>query len=83
MRIEFQPAILRQIRRVKDSAPFFKTPRASAEPDFLLGREIQGSVWLVIGFCLLESRLEEEVSDDFWFGAPSLFPVVNLTGKVR
>lgn len=41
MRIEFQPAGLRQVRRIKVSSPFLKTPRASAEPDFLLCGEIQ------------------------------------------
>ena len=41
MRIEFQPAGFRQVRWIKVSSPFLKTPRASAKPDLLLCREIQ------------------------------------------
>ena len=41
MRIKFQPARRGQIGRIKISSPFLKTPRASAEPDFLLCGEIQ------------------------------------------
>ena len=41
MRIKFQPARRGQIGRIKVSSPFLKTPRASAEPDFLLCGEIQ------------------------------------------
>ena len=44
MRIKFQPAGWRQVRRIKVAPPFLKTPRASAEPDLLLCREIQ---WIV------------------------------------
>jgi outer membrane protein assembly factor BamD len=56
MRIEFQPARWRQIRRIKASSPLIKTPRASAEPDFLLCREIQGTFRRIIAFHLGESR---------------------------
>jgi hypothetical protein len=41
-RVKFKPARRRQVRRVKVATPFFKAPGAGAEPNFLLGEEIQG-----------------------------------------
>ena len=41
MGIEFQPTGLGQIRWIKVAPPFFKAPRASAEPDLLLIGEVQ------------------------------------------
>ncbi len=55
MRIKFQPASRRQIRWIKVSPPFIKTPRASAEPDFLLCREIQGTFRRIIAFHRVKS----------------------------
>jgi outer membrane protein assembly factor BamD len=57
MGIEFKPAGLRQVRRIKGSSPFLKTPRASAEPDFLLCREIQWTFRRIIASHLAESCL--------------------------
>lgn len=57
MRIKFQPAARRQVRRIKVSPPFLKAPRAGAKPDFLLCREIQWTFRRIIAFHLVESCL--------------------------
>ena len=53
MGIKLQPAGRRQVRRIKGSPPFLKTPGASAEPDFLLCREIQWTFCRIIAFHLV------------------------------
>ena len=80
MRIKFQPASRRQFRWIKISPPFIKTPRASAEPDLLLCREIQGTFRRIIAFHRVKSCPGPARAGRM---GPHLFPAANLTGRVR
>src|SRR5947209_8134893 len=60
-RVKLEPVRLRQVRRVKSATPLVKTPRACADPNFLLIGQIQSKRKLIqiarCGKMSMQSRL--------------------------